>query len=111
MRPKDKQMKTITVVADGGTISALDVPDYVQVRVINTEDTSAPVKLVNGRMATVTLEPPDSETLKNLHVNSRMPADGIPARPDIVYADEWKGWAHFFGWVPEAEDVSEDDSH
>jgi hypothetical protein len=104
-------MKTITVVANSGIISALDVPDDVQVRVINTGDTSAPVKLANGHMATITVEPPDSVRFKSLHVNSRGPADGIPARPDIVFADEWKGWAHFFGWVPEAEHVSEDDSH
>ena len=92
-------MKTITIVVANGEASALDIPDGCRLRVVNTDDHSAPVKLGNGEVATVTELLPDSEQLKALHANSKV-ADGIPARPDIVYADEWQSWADFFGWVP-----------
>lgn len=25
--------------------------------------------------------------------------DDVPANPDEVYVDEWKGWTHYVGWV------------
>lgn len=27
--------------------------------------------------------------------------DDIPARPDLVYVDEWQGWQHWLGWTKE----------
>lgn len=30
--------------------------------------------------------------------NNELPT-GIPANPDEIYKDEWKGWAYFLGWV------------
>ena len=24
---------------------------------------------------------------------------GIPPNPDEIYADEWKGWCYWLGWV------------
>lgn len=100
-------MKKITIIVGAGQISALDMPEDITVQVINTDDTSSMVKLANGEYATITNLLPDTEMLSSLYVNSKTP-DGIPARPDIVYADQWMGWADFFGWVPEAEANMED---
>ena len=32
------------------------------------------------------------------YVASGRKLDDVPARPDLVYADEWKGWADWLGW-------------
>lgn len=102
-RPRnEKKMKVITLILDDGQVSALDIPDGVKLRVIITDTPTSSVKLSNGKMADVTELIPDTERLNNLSPNA-ITADGIPHRPDLVYADEWLGWADFLGWVPIAD--------
>ena len=100
-------MKTITVLLSDQAFAAMDVPEGVTVRVVNADDASATTILANGEVATVTEFQPDSEMLKDLPINAKGPADGVPARPDVVYADQWKGWAAFLGWVPREDDPEE----
>lgn len=95
-------MKTITVVVSDGQVSAMDTPENVHIRIVNYDDSAAPVKLKNGLSATVTDLPSDAEQMKDLYPNGRT-RDGLPHRPDLVYADEWQGWADFLGVVPEVE--------
>ena len=95
-------MKTITIILDKGEVSALDIPDGMTLRVIITDTLRSSVKLANGKRATITELLPDTEVLNSLSPNART-ADGIPHRPDLVYADEWQGWAEFLGWVPTAQ--------
>lgn len=95
-------MKTVTLVIHDGEMSVMDLPDGMKVRVVNLDDTTAIVTLANGESATVTELLPDMEVLNSLSPNART-ADGIPCRPDLVYADEWQGWADFLGWVPVAD--------
>ena len=95
-------MKTVTLVIHDGEMSVMDLPDGMKVRVVNMDDTTAVVTLTNGASATVTELLPATEVLNSLSPNART-ADGIPHRPDLVYADEWQGWADFFGWVPVAQ--------
>jgi hypothetical protein len=92
-------MKTITMILDNGKVSALDIPDGVMLRVMITDTPMSSVRLANGKMAAVTELLPDTERLNSLSPNART-ADGTPHRPDLVYADEWQGWADFLGWVP-----------
>ena len=92
-------MKTITVIICKGEMSVMDLPDGMKVRVVNLDDTTSMVTLTNGASATVTELLPDTEVLNSLSPNART-ADGIPRRPDLVYANEWQGWADFLGWVP-----------
>ena len=93
------KMKTVTLVILDGEMSVMDLPDGMKVRVVNVDDTKAMVSLTNGLSATVTELLPDTEALNNLSPNART-VDGISHRPDLVYADEWQGWADFFGWGP-----------
>ena len=93
-------MKTVTLVIHDGEMSVMDLPDGMKVRVVNLDDTTAMMTLANGESATVTELLPYTEVLNSLSPNART-ADGIPLRPDLVYADEWQGWADFLGWVPE----------
>jgi len=30
--------------------------------------------------------------------NNELPS-GIPPNPDEIYANEWKGWSDFVGWI------------
>ena len=32
--------------------------------------------------------------------SGKCPVD-VPARPDLVYKKEWKGWVDFLGWTPQ----------
>jgi len=91
--------KVVTLVIDKGEMSVMDLPEGLKIHVVNLDDTRAMVTLTNGMSATVTELLPDTEVLNSLSPNART-VDGIPHRPDLVYADEWQGWANFFGWVP-----------